>query len=78
MNAFHLLSGLQTLLYSMFSNFHIEIIFAEFGSLILIRLHVFCAILIFNLGFDEVVFGLSVANEVNHEGWDVGMLKFFN
>ena len=68
MNAFHLLPGLKTLLYSMLSNLHIEIILTELGSLVLIGFHVFCAILIFNLGLDEVVFRLSVTDEVNHEG----------
>lgn len=69
MDTFHALSGLETLLNAKFSNFNIKILFAELSSLVLVCFHVFRAKVIFNLGLNEVVFGLCVTNEVNHEWW---------
>jgi hypothetical protein len=78
MSAFHFLSGLKTLLNSMFSNFDIEVILTELGSLILFGFHILLAILIFNLSFDKVVFGLGVTDEVNHGRSDLRLLNFLN
>jgi hypothetical protein len=77
-SAFHFLFGLKTLLDSVFSNFYIEVILAELGGLVLIGFHVLLAILIFNLSLDKVVFGLSVADEVNHTRSDLRLLNFVN
>lgn len=78
MSAFHFLSGLETLLNSMFSNFHIEVFLAELGSLILLCFHILLAILIFNLSFDKVVSGLGVTDEVNHGRSYLRLLNFLN
>ena len=78
MSAFHFLSGLETLLNSMFSNFHIEVILAELCSLILLGFHILLAILIFNLSFDKVVSGLGVTEEVNHGMSDFRLLIFLS
>jgi hypothetical protein len=62
----------------MFSNFHIEVILAELGGLILFGFHILLAILIFNFSFDKVVFGLGVADEVNHGRSYLRLLNFLN